>query len=119
MVQQLPQQEYNAPLFLFSASGEQVAYGAQHFGQRSEDTSTVLHQLFKGYQREGIDVPYTMADFKRDFIKENLDVLSPEERLKGMSREEIARYLAKLDAEAAATQKPTPARPPRSKPKHK
>ncbi len=58
---------------------------------------------------------YTMKDFQKGYIKEHLDVLSPDERLKGispdvrlrgrapddrlkgLSDEEIKRYLAKLE----------------------
>jgi hypothetical protein len=60
--------------------------------------STVINQLFENYQLEGIAMPYTMEDFQRDYIKEHIDVLTPEEilqrfspedRLKGLSPEEI------------------------------
>src|SRR5581483_10587013 len=36
---QLPREEHNAPLHLFSASQEQVRYGAEHYHQRSDETS--------------------------------------------------------------------------------
>lgn len=36
---------------------------------------------------------YTMEDFKKDYVKENLGVLSPDDRLKGLSLEEIQQYL--------------------------
>src|SRR5947208_2214526 len=56
---QLPQAENNAPLHLFSASAEQVSYGADHYRKRTQRTSTLLDQLFQGYQREGLPMPYT------------------------------------------------------------
>jgi hypothetical protein len=85
---QLPRAEHNAMLHLFSASAEQVGYGAGHYRQHSRETSTLLYQLFEGYQREGIAMPYTMEDFKRDFVKEHLKDLTPYERLEGLSSEE-------------------------------
>src|SRR5207248_2010651 len=50
---------------------ERLSYGAEHYKPRSPDTSTVLHKLFEGYEREGITMPYTMADFRRDYAKEH------------------------------------------------
>jgi len=113
VVRQLPE-EHNAPLLLFSGSAEQVAYGARHYRQRSEDTSTLLHRLFEGYQREGLVMPYTMEDFRRDYVKEHfmdltpeerreaLKKLSPEERLEGLSAEEIESFLKKIKAEGSS-----------------
>jgi hypothetical protein len=61
-------------------------------------------------------MPYTMAGFRRDYVKEHLPDLTPaerleglpleeilkavppEERLKGLSAEEIERYLQRLRA---------------------
>jgi hypothetical protein len=45
VVRQLAEQPHNAPLFLFSGSPAQVAYGASHYRQRSDWTSTLLDQL--------------------------------------------------------------------------
>jgi hypothetical protein len=88
--------------------------------------SGLLVQLFKGLQAEGFPMPYTMEDFRRDFVKEHFseltpeeqehvfkslppgkreDViksLTPEERLAGLSAEQIRRYLDQLSAERPA-----------------
>jgi hypothetical protein len=117
---QLPRAEHNAPLHLFSGSAEQLAYGATHYRQRSEATSTLLYQLLKRYHGEEFAMPYTMEDFKRDFVKEHLKDLTPQEtleafqrlpaekqrealrglsadrRLEGLSPEEIEDYLKRL-----------------------
>jgi hypothetical protein len=99
---QLPQEEHNAPLHLFSASPEQVSYGAGHYQRRSGNTSPLLYQLFQGYQGEGVAMPYTMKDFQRDFIKEHFPELSPQEQrelLAGLSAEEQREVLAGLSPE--------------------
>jgi hypothetical protein len=85
---QVSKAAHNAIWHLFSASAEKVGYGAEHYRQRSEKTSSLLTELFRGYETEGIHVPYTMADFEHDFVKERVNILSPEERLKGLSPEE-------------------------------
>jgi hypothetical protein len=125
---QLSREEQNAPLHLFSASAEQVGYGAEHYQKRSERTSTLLDQLFEGYQGEGIAMSYTMEDFLKDYIKEKLkkltpeerrealqglspeerlEGLSPEKRLEGLSPEEIEHFLQKLKGEQPASKRKT------------
>ena len=56
--------------------------------QRSARTSSLVYQLFEQYRKEGANMPYTMEDFGRDFAKEHLKDLTPEERLEGLSAEE-------------------------------
>ena len=77
---QLPREPHNAPLHLFAASGEQVRYGADHYRRRADDTSSLIYQLFAGYQREGVPMPYTMEDFRKDFVKEHFKDLAPQEQ---------------------------------------
>jgi hypothetical protein len=84
---QLPQSEPNALFHLFSAVPELVRYGVEHYRQHSDDTSTLVQQLLVGYQREGLNMPYTIEDFRRDYVKEHLKDLTPEERLEGLSPE--------------------------------
>jgi hypothetical protein len=91
---QLPRAEHNALLHLFSASAEQVGYGAGHYRRRTERTSTLLDQLFQGYQGEGLAMPYTLDDFRKDYLKEHLKELTPQERLKGLSLEERLKGLS-------------------------
>jgi hypothetical protein len=77
---QLPRQEQNALLHLFSAERARVDYGASRYTLRSDDSSSLLQQLFVGYRKEGIPMPYTMQDFRRDFLKERFQEASPQER---------------------------------------
>ena len=48
----------------------------------------MLDQVLTWYQQEGLDMPYTMEDFKRDVKEQLLKELTPEERLKGLPPEE-------------------------------
>ncbi|HYT87262.1 MAG TPA: hypothetical protein VEL76_00950 [Gemmataceae bacterium] len=127
---QLPQVEHNAPLHLFSAVREQVAYGARHYQQCSATTSSLIAQLFTRYEGEGIAMPYTMDDFIRDFTKEHwsdltpeerrqlLQSLPPEERLAGLAPEEIEAYLKRLrEASAESSPKSKSGSKPKKRPK--
>ena len=102
---QVLQEEHNALLHLFSASPTHVGFGASHYERHSQETSSLLSKLFVGYQQEGIAMSYTLADFRRDNIKDflkdltleerrlALQELSMEERLIGLSPEEITKFL--------------------------
>jgi hypothetical protein len=128
---ELPREAHNAPLHLFSASPDLVAFGRSAYRRRSEETSLLLAQLFEKFRGEGLAMPYTMEDFKRDYIKEHfrqltpqereevlrslppqereelLRSLPPEERLAGLSAEQIRQYLDRLSAgRPAAPRKP-------------
>ena len=108
---QVSREPQNALLHLFIASAETVGYGAGHYEQRSHDTSSLVGRLLGSYQGEGIAMSYTMADYRRDTAEEYLKELTPEERRKvlenltaeerlaGLSAEEIAAYLKKLKSE--------------------
>jgi hypothetical protein len=77
---ELPREPHNAPLHLFSASPELVAFGGGAYRQRSEQTSRLLGQLFERLRGEGLAVSFTMADFNRQYIKEHFARLTPEEQ---------------------------------------
>ncbi len=119
---ELPREAHNAPLHLFSASPELVGFAQGAYQRRSEETSLLLGQLFERFRGEGLVMAYTMEDFKRDYIKEHfarltpeerrqmLQTLPPEERLAGLSTEQIRQFLDRLE-----TDRPTTPRKPRRK----
>src|SRR5437588_4189408 len=128
---ELPREARNAPLHLFSASPELVGFGSGAYRRRSEETSLLLGQLFERLRGEGFAMPYTMEDFKRQYVKEHFPQLTPQERrellqslppqeqqelleslppqtrLAGLSEEEIRTYLEHL-----AARRPTTTRQP-------
>jgi hypothetical protein len=90
VVHELPQEEHNAILHLFSAQENLVRYGAQHYRLWSEDTSTLLLQLFERYRSEevimsGIEM---LKQLHRETIDKLLKEMPIEERLKGVPAEE-------------------------------
>jgi hypothetical protein len=98
---ELPKTEHNSLLHLFSAATDRVQYGAEHYTPPSARVSTIINKLFTSYRREGLTMPYTMDDF----VKEILDELTPEERLRGLPAEERLRGLPTGQIEAYLRQR--------------
>ncbi len=99
VLSRIPKKEKNALWLLFSTLPENVEYGAEHC-RHSDEMSTLINDLFKKYQMEGIAMPYTIEDYQRDYVREHihklppkevLEKFSPEERLRGLPPEERLR----------------------------
>jgi hypothetical protein len=87
VVGQLPLQEHNAMLHLFSAREELLRYGREHYRPHSRETSTILYELFKEYSEE-TDMPDKLKEYVRESLDKLLASLPAEERLKGLPAEE-------------------------------
>ena len=81
---QLPQQENNATLHLLSASAQVWRYGADHYHPRSPNASSLILDLLKGFQSEGISMPYTMEDYRTEVTMEHFKDLTPAQRAEAM-----------------------------------
>jgi hypothetical protein len=88
VLSQIPLSEHNSLWHLFSGVPKAIQYGATHYRPRTDDISTIFSQLFDHYEREGVTMPYTIEDFRRDAAREYLELLTPEERLEGLRPEE-------------------------------
>ncbi len=99
---ELPQEERNAPLHLFSAPAELLDFASTAYRRHSADTSGLLGQLFEGLRREGFTMSFTMEDFRRQYAKEHFPQLTPEdqrEALERLSPEQRRELLQSLPAE--------------------
>jgi hypothetical protein len=77
-------------------NAEKVQFAMEHYHLRMEDGSTVINQLLNNYSLEGIAMPYTMEQFRKDYLKAHLPELNPDEVLSMFTPEEIEAYLKKL-----------------------
>jgi hypothetical protein len=115
---ELPREAHNAPLHLFSSQPALIEFGGRTYRRHSEQTSRLLLQLFKELQAEGLAMPFTMEDFNRQFVvdhfpeltpeqrKKALKAIPPEERLAGLTEEQIQEYLDRRSAgQSARTRK--------------
>ena len=97
VLSRLPLAQQNAVLAFFSFDAEKVRFALENYQWQLEDGSTVVNQLLEKYSLEGIAMPYTMEQFRKEYIKAHLGELDPEEvlskfnsedRLKGLNSED-------------------------------
>lgn len=93
VLSQIPPSEHNAIWQMFSAIPERVRYGMLHYQWHIPDLSTVVHELFRHYQLEGILMSYTVNDYYRDFTRSHLDWLTPEERVNGLAPKDVLKRI--------------------------
>ena len=95
---ELAESEQNSLLHLFSAAQDRVEYGRQHHRLNDNDTSSIVNSVFKLYQKEGLIMPYTIEDFRREvqpyYIAQTLKTLTPEELLSKLTPEQILSKLS-------------------------
>ncbi len=110
VLSEIPEAPHNALWNLFSGVVERAAYGVSHYRPQLRDASTILNQLYHYYELEGMRMPYTLEDFRREYADEieedirklvqhlspehRLEGLSPEQRLQGLSPKELLQRLS-------------------------
>jgi hypothetical protein len=102
VVHELPQQEHNALLHLFSARTDLLRYGATHYRLRSKETSTLLKQLFDRYRLEETLMPDSLEQlqqFAEETIEELLNNMPPEQLLKRRPPETIDELVKRVPLE--------------------
>jgi hypothetical protein len=92
----------NSLWHLLSGDPQRVEYGLQHYQMRDASLYNILNELKRNYSLEGIEMPYTIEDYKREVARELLVEMSPEEvleyvnhrkLLEKMSAEEVLEYV--------------------------
>jgi hypothetical protein len=84
----------NALWELFSFESAKVVQGAADYRWRQNDHIPILAEIQRRYRELGIPMSYTFQDFYRDYVRERLNEMTPEERLRGLSVEDRLRGLA-------------------------
>lgn len=87
----------NAPLLAVSGQPQRIAYAASILSEETDIARGMLSRALKQYKLEGLEMPYTLEDAKRELIdfyiseatpEELVKRLSPEQRLKGLPPEQ-------------------------------
>ncbi len=93
----LPLAQRNAVLAFFTFDAQKVRFALDHYQWQMEDGSTVINQLLEKYSLEGIAMPYTMEEFRKEYVKAHLGELDPEEILARFEPEDRLKGLAPED----------------------
>ncbi len=96
VLNRLPLEQRNAVMAFFSFDADKVRFALDHYQWHQDDCSTVINQLLEKYALEGIAMPYTMEQFKKEYIKAHLHELDPDEIL---ARFDAEKRLEGLDPE--------------------
>ena len=95
VLSKIPDGEHNAIWRLFSAKGEVVLQAFGQYQINQPEISTIVHDLLERYQQEKIDMSYTIQDYQKDYVRDHLNLLSPDEVLKRYSADDVLkRYSA-------------------------
>jgi hypothetical protein len=97
VLNEIPHAKHNAIWHLFSGIPGEVEFAARQYRGKTQEISTVLNTLFDNYNLEGFPVSYTMKDFQKDYVKNHLGLLSPDDRLKGLSPDEVLQQFSPDD----------------------
>ena len=88
VLSEMPEAPQNAVWGVFSNVAARVVAAAQQYRPHTDDVSTIMNELLNRYKAQGVVMPYTVEDFRRDYAREHLHQLTPEERTEGLSPEE-------------------------------
>lgn len=97
VLSEVPRENRNVIWHLFSGLPEMVRYGASQYKKRAEDMSTIINKLFEKYNLEGLKMPYTMEDFRKEIAIEHLNTLTIDEILQHKSADEILQHMSTDD----------------------
>jgi len=95
-----PEAEQNVVWNLFSGDQQRIATAFQRLQPRLQSYSSLVNELLEYYGLEGIAMPYTMEDFEREVAEKVLKKLTPQQRLEGLSPEELLSHLPVAEIES-------------------
>jgi hypothetical protein len=90
VISRLPKDQKNAIFHLLSTNSDKIEFGLTTYIWNHEDLKYfVLNEMFQRFEKEGIQMSYTVEDFKREVLKKSLPSLSVQERLEGLRAEDV------------------------------
>ena len=89
VLKEIPKAPRNTIWQLFSTQPEKVQDAIDHYSKAGTEINTIINEMFDKYNLEGINMPYTLQDFRKDYVRAALDSLTVEERLAGLPPEQV------------------------------
>lgn len=88
VLNQFPETPNNTFWQLYSANPRKIQTAKLNYQHKLAKLGSIINQLFKFYKIEEVIVAYTVEDYVKDYIEDNLDLLNPEKILEKFSTEE-------------------------------
>ncbi len=86
--------ERNSLWLLFSGDQDKVAFGMRHYGLKQSDLSTILNEIHEITNLEGLNMPYTVEDYKKEASER--EAIRQSYRIEGASRIVVRLLMKKL-----------------------
>ncbi len=77
-----PKSKRNAIWNLFSGRPKLMQFGARNYRWKTRPILGIFKKLYQKFQLEGIEMPYTIEDFVKEYYSEEIKEMPQEERLK-------------------------------------
>jgi len=97
VLSQIPQIEKNALWQLFSNNPDGFEFGREHYQWRYPPAIALLNPLIKMYGKQGVNMPYTLEEAVKECVRDTLESLPPAERLRGLPLSEVVQYFSPAD----------------------
>lgn len=94
VLKEIPKAKHNLIWQLFSAQQEKVQDAAREYFESGSEMNTMINGLLNKYKTEGIHMPYTLEDYRKDSARTLLNSLTAEERVAGLAPKERLAGLA-------------------------
>jgi proteasome lid subunit RPN8/RPN11 len=99
VLREMPEAEQNLVWNLFSGDPGRISAAFQRLQPKAHSWSSTVNALLKYYGLEGLPMPYTMEDFKRDVAEDLLNDMTPDQLLARLPIDAIEAYLKKVKEE--------------------
>ena len=94
VLKEIPKAKHNLVWQLFSAQQEKVQDAARQYSESGSEINTMINGLLAKYKAEGIHMPYTLQDYRKEVARSVLNSFTPEQRLAGLGAEQRLAGLA-------------------------
>ena len=92
VLKEIPKAKHNLVWQLFSAQQEKVQDAARQYSESGSEINTMINGLLAKYKAEGIHMPYTLQDYRKEVARSVLNSFTPKQRLAGLAADEVVTH---------------------------
>ena len=96
-IRELPTDDANTILLLFSQATNQLEFAVSHFRKKKDDASGIIDQMIRFYKKEDKKMAVTLADLNRLAKQRMLEEMTLRQRLEGISTKEVLKHIPRRE----------------------